>query len=199
MSDNALDLEQSNGKKKFVRKAGKTLLLKAKDGSNISENWFKSLEGLVSHNKTEKTGSYFLTFSDTEKSLDALKHFRKEHDNDIMVKFAHYRVFFTMDGLNESIDYNTVKQKHVDFVSEHTGSEVLYYKLYRNKSYIGCGDLTIDTKEALDKLLSSDHNKQFDLGDGHVGTFYRYSKNGKDKDTDGNVVQTQPHYQYQSA
>jgi len=195
------DTAHNEGKKKFARKAGKTLLIKAKDGCTVKDEWFSSLDGLTKDGvaKTAKTGSYFLTFDDASKSLDALKQIRKDHDKDLMVKFAHYRVFFTMDGLNESIDYNTVKQKHVDFVSEHTGSEVLYYKLYRNKSYIGCGDLTIDTKEALDKLLSSDHNKQFDLGDGHVGTFYRYSKNGKDKDTDGNVVQTQPHYQYQSA
>ena len=179
MSDNALDLEQSNGKKKFVRKAGKTLLLKAKDGSNISEKWFKSLEGLVSHNKTERTGSYFLTFSDTEKSLDALKHFRKEHDNDIMVKFAHYRVFFTMENLKDETDYHEIKDRHVKFVQDNTDSEVLYYKLYRNKSYLGCGDLTIDTKDALDKLLSQDQNKEFDLGSGNSGVFYRYNRKDK--------------------
>ena len=55
MSDNAPE-QSSNGKKKFVRKAGKTLLLKAKDDCKISEKWFESLDGLVSHNKTEKTG-----------------------------------------------------------------------------------------------------------------------------------------------
>lgn len=191
MSDKAQN-EGNVGKKKFTRKAGKTLLIKAKDGCTVKDEWFNSLDGLTKDGvaKTEKTGSYFLTFDNVTKSLDALKQLKKEHDKDLMVKFAHYRVFFTMDGLDESVDYNTVKQKHVDFVSEHTGSEVLYYKLYRNKSYIGCGDLTIDTKDALDKLLSSEHNKQFDLGDGHVGTFYRYNKNSKDKETDGNVEQS---------
>jgi len=188
MSDKAQN-EGNIGKKKFTRKAGKTLLIKAKDGSVIEEEWFSSLDGLAENGiaKTEKTGSYFLTFENVDKSLDALKQIRKEHDNDLMVKFAHYRVFFTMDGLEDSTDYNTVKEKHVDFVTKNTGSEVLYYKLYRNKTYIGCGDLTIDTKDALDKLLSSEHNKEFDLGDGHVGTFYRYNKNGK-KETDGHVV-----------
>lgn len=178
MSDNAPE-QSSNGKKKFVRKAGKTLLLKAKDGSKISEKWFESLDGLVSHNKTEKTGAYFLTFNDTGKSLDALKHFRKEHDKDMMVKFAHYRVFFTMENLTEETKYDEVKEKHVEFVQKNTDSEVLYYKLYRNKSYLGCGDLTIDTKDALDKLLSQDQHKDFDLGNGNTGTFYRYNRKDK--------------------
>ena len=187
MSDKAQN-EGNVAKKKFTRKAGKTLLIKAKDGCTVNEDWLNSLDGLAedSVSKTAKTGSYFLTFNEVSKSLDALKKLRKEHDKDLMVKFAHYRVFFTLEGLEDSTDYNVVKQKHVEFVKESTGSEVLYYKLYRNKSYLGCGDLTIDTKEALDKLLSSEHNKQFDLGDGHVGTFYRYNKKGKE--ADDNVV-----------
>ena len=188
MSDKAQN-EGNVGKKKFTRKAGKTLLIKAKDGCTVKDEWFSSLDGLATDGiaKTTKTGSYFLTFNEVSKALDALKHIRKEHDKDLMIKFAHYRVFFTIEGLEDSTDYNTVKQKHVDFVKNNTGSEVLYYKLYRNKSYIGCGDLTIDTKDALDKLLSSEHNKQFDLGNGHVGTFYRYNKNGKNKETDGHA------------
>ena len=97
---------EQSGKKKFVRKAGKTLLLKAKDGSKIEESWFENLDGLVSNSKTDKTGSYFLTFSDAEKSLDGLKKIRKEHDKDLMVKFAHYRVFFTMENLKDESDYN---------------------------------------------------------------------------------------------
>lgn len=175
MSDKA---QEMSGKKKFVRKAGKTLLLKEKDGSSIDETWFKSLDGLSSHYKTEKTGSYFLTFEDTGKSLDALKVLRKEHDQELMVKFAHYKVFFTMEGLSDETDYNTVKEKHIKFVQDSTNSEVLYYKLYRKKSYLGCGDLTIDTKEALDKLLSKDEKKEFDLENGNTGVFYRFNRKG---------------------
>ena len=100
-----------------------------------------------------------------------------------MVKFAHYRVFFTMENLKDETDYNSVKDRHVKFVTDNTGSEVLYYKLYRNKSYLGCGDLTIDTKEALDKLLSQDQHKEFDLGDGNTGVFYRYNRKGANKDS----------------
>ena len=177
MSDKAQN--ESSSKKKFLRKAGKTLLIKAKDGCTVNEDWFKSIDGLQKDGivQTEKTGSYFLTFDDVGKSLDALKHIRKEHDKDVMVKFAHYRVFFTMEGLSESTDYNTVKQAHTKFIQDNTNSEVLYYKLYRNKTYLGCGDVTIDTKDALDKLLNKDQNKEFDLGDGMTGKFYRYNGN----------------------
>lgn len=179
--------DNMNGKKKFVRKAGKTLLLKAKDGSKIEESWFENLDGLVSNSKTDKTGSYFLTFSDAEKSLDGLKKIRKEHDKDLMVKFAHYRVFFTMENLKDESDYNSIKDKHVKFVQDNTDSEVLYYKLYRNKGFLGCGDLTIDTKDALDKLLSQDLHKEFDLGEGNSGVFYRYNR----KSTTPNEQQVQ--------
>lgn len=177
MSDKAQD---STNKKKFMRKAGKTLLIKAKEGSTVKPEWFNSLDGLVENGvaQTSKTGAYFLTFNDVDKSLNALKTLRKEHDHDLMVKFAHYRVFFTMDGLTEETDYNTIKQAHVEFVQNNTNSEVLYYKLYRNQKYLGCGDLTIDTKDALDKLLNKDEHKEFDLGNGQTGVFYRYNRKG---------------------
>ena len=173
------DSLQENGKKKFVRKAGKTLLVKEKEGSKIDESWFTSLDGLVSHYKTEKTGSYFLTFKDVGVSLDALKKLKNEHDNQLMVKFAHYRVFFKFaNGLNAEQDYDLIKQSHIDFVKKHTDSEVLYYKLYRGKdnNFLGCGDMTLDTKDAIDKLLSKDAHKEFELEDGITGIFYRYDR-----------------------
>lgn len=182
MSDKA---QEKNGKKKFMRKAGKTLLIKAKEGSTVDPSWFNCLDGLVENgvSQTSKTGSYFLTFNEVGKSLDALKTLRKDHDKDLMVKFAHYRVFFTIEGLAEDADYNVIKQTHVDFVEKHTDSQVLYYKLYRNQKYLGCGDMTIDTKEALDALLNADVHKNFDLGNGLTGVFYRYNRKGK---TEGN-------------
>ena len=190
MSDKAQNESSSKNKNKILRKAGKTLLIKAKEGCTVSEDWFKSLDGLQKDGivQTEKTGSYFLTFDDVGKSLDALKHIRKEHDKDVMVKFAHYRVFFTMEGLVDSTDYNTVKQAHVKFIQDNTESEVLYYKLYRNKNYLGCGDVTIDTKDALDKLLNKDEHKEFVLGNGITGKFYRFNRNKAKPEQEQSVV-----------
>ena len=175
--------KSQNSGKKFQRKAGKTLLVKAKDGKQVNESWITSLAGLVTDgmSKTEKTGSYFLTFSDVTKSLEALKQLKRDHEDDVMVKFAHYRVFFKFaNGLTQDTDYNIVKETHTGFVKEHTNSEVLYYKLYRSKEggFLGCGDMTLDTKDALDTLLSKDSHKEFDLGNNMVGTFYRYDRKG---------------------
>jgi hypothetical protein len=188
MSENAQ--EQNN--KKFVRKEGRTLLVKAKEGSVINPTWFESLDGIIENGVSapSKTNSYFITFTDSVKSLKAFKSLQKDHGDTIMIKFAHYRVFFTMEGLTDETDYNEIKKLHTDFVQTHTNSEVLYYKLYRNQKYLGCGDLTIDTKDALDILLSKDGNKEFDLGDGKTGTFYRYTRKGKTDDFQSATVET---------
>ena len=175
------DTAQEQIKKKFARKEGKTLLVKAKEGSVIDPTWFDSLDGIIENGISlpSKTNSYFITFTDATKSLNALKSLQKDYNDKIMIKFAHYRLFFTMDGLTDESDYNETKELHTKFVEKHTNSEVLYYKLYRNQKYLGCGDLTIDTKEALDLLLNKDDHKNFDLGNGKTGSFYRYTRKGK--------------------
>ena len=172
----------SKVKKRNVRKAGKTLLVKVNDDITVDEKWFTELGGFVDLTKTPKTGSYFLTFKDVESSLEGLKTLRNEHESDLKVKFAHYRVFFTLTNLDDSSDYNKIKQKHIDFIENNTDSQVLYYKLYRNKGFLGCGDLTIDTKLALDKLLDKEQFKEFDLQESHTGVFYRFNRKQGDAD-----------------
>ena len=128
MSEQTLNVNvsvQKDGKKKNVRKAGKTLLIKPSDGVDIVESWFNDLSGVVSVIKTAKTGSYFLTFDNIGNSLEALKSLRKDHEGEILVKFAHYKVFFTMTGLSDDSDYNSIKTKHIQFIEENTDSKVL--------------------------------------------------------------------------
>ena len=181
MSEQTLNVNVSvqkgqDGKKKNIRKAGKTLLLKKPDdGEEIDQSWFTDLVGLVTTTKTLKTGSYFLTFDNVGNSLEALKNLRKTHSDKLLVKFAHYKVFFTLSGLSEETDYNDVKTKHIKFIEDNTDSKVLYYKLYRKKGYLGCGDVTIDTKLGLDNLLDKEKFKDFDILDGHAGVFYKYN------------------------
>ena len=81
----------------------------------------------------------------------------------------------TLSGLSEDTDYNDVKTKHIKFIEDNTDSKVLYYKLYRKKGYLGCGDVTIDTKLGLDNLLDKEKFKDFDILDGHSGVFYKYN------------------------
>jgi len=57
----------------------------------------------------------------------------------------------------------------------------LYYKLYKKDkdSYLGCGDLTIDTKDGMDKLLQSESLKEYTLTvdkTDYTGQFYQFNK-----------------------
>lgn len=171
--------------KKSVRKGGRTLLVKSVNGKQLSTDLFKSLEGLQNQSETKASGSFFLTFDTVQNSVNALRKLRSE-SNDYNVKFSYYRLFFTVTGLDDSSDYNQVKSELVNYVSNNASTNVLYCKLYRkNDKYIGCGDLTVDTLEGMNKLLSKDDGlKQFTLGS-LSGTFYRYNnKNEKVENTD---------------
>ena len=174
-------------KKSYVRKAGRTLLVKVLDTNfKLPEN----LNGLQSNFFTEHSNSYFLTFDDVKNSLDALKLLRKDFDQQIRVKFAYYRIFFTVNDLNNSLEYNTVKTQHKTYIEEK-GGNVLYYKLYvKDNQYIGCGDMTVDTKETFDQLMSEENLKNFTLGCGVSGVHYKY-RNNKKGQTETTAVATQ--------
>ena len=156
-------------------RAGRTLLVKPSD-NQFNASVFNSHQGLTTTHHTEKSNSYFLTFTTAQDSLNGLKHIKKTCGRDVRVKFAHYRVFFKLEGLTDSSDYNTVKTAHTNLI-QSTGANVLYYRLYRkNNSYLECGDFTVDTKDGFDALLSADQHKAFSF-DNLNGTHYRYKKN----------------------
>lgn len=169
----------SNLSKKMIRKPGRTILVKSLSGKTIGESVFDSLSGLQSKAQTKSSSSYFLTFDSVDSALNAYRKL-KEGSSDYKVKYSTYRIFFTMNGLNDSTDYNQVKKELVEHVTKQTGSSVLYCKFYRKDSkFIGCGDLTIDTLEGMNSLLNKEGGKkEFSFGS-FSGTFYRY--NGKSK------------------
>jgi hypothetical protein len=187
-SDNELDDDNgnTNSKKKGVRKAGRTLLVSPSNGSSVSESTFKDLSGLSSSFST-KNGAYFLVFDTIQNSLDNFRKLRSDKP-ELKVKFCRYQAFFTITGLTDSSDYTATKQEISTYVEKKTGGNVLYFKLYRNgDKYRGCGDLTLDTKDALDKLLDKEGElKNYTVGS-LSGTFYRYNKDNK-KQSDGNKV-----------
>lgn len=166
--------------KKSMRKAGRTILVKTVTGNYIDSAVFDSLTGLVSHSETKSSSSYFLTFDNVTNSLNAYNKLKAD-STDYKVKFSYYRVFFTVNGLTDSSDYNQVKQDMVTYVTDKTKSSVLYCKLYRkDNKYIGCGDFTIDTMDGMNTLLSKDVGlKDYTIGQ-LSGTFYRYNSK-KDK------------------
>ena len=176
MADNT---NKTKDTKKRFRKAGRTLLIKSVDEDfDFSTLSLEKLEG-VSSNIETKSGARFIVFNDVKDAVTALKELKQ--NKDILVKYAHYRLYFTMNGLNDQSDYNSVKKSHIEYITEQTGTEVLYYKLYKKDkdSYLGCGDLTIDTKDGMDKLLQDDSLKEYTFkvdSTEYSGQFYQFNK-----------------------
>lgn len=169
------DTNDNDPNKKMVRKAGRTLLVSPTNNTGKNETIFSKLTGLSTNHSTEN-GSFFLTFYTVQNALDSFQYLRQNHP-EIRVKFARYQIFFTISGLNSSSDYSVVKQNITNFVEKEAGANVLYFKLYRKgDKYLGCGDFTIDTKDAMDKLLKKEGSlKNYTIGE-LTGTFYRYNK-----------------------
>jgi len=171
MSTNLTQSQTSN--KQVTRKSGRTLVVKISD-SNFDKKIFQSLEGLID-NQTTRSGAIFLVFNKEEASINALNTLKTF--NSVDVKYAHYKIFFKLDGLTEGSDYDQVKALHTQWISDNADGKVLYYKLYRKEgTFLNCGDLTVDTKGTLDLLLSPTEHKNFELNDTFKGTFYRYNR-----------------------
>jgi hypothetical protein len=84
--------------------------------------------------------------------------------------------YYAISGLNDNInDYNIYKKSLIDHISNNTNINVLYCKFYcKNNTYLGCGELTVDTLEGLNIILSDTHKKfEFDT---FTGNFYKYNK-----------------------
>jgi len=160
-------MQNNNLKKNTIRKPGRTLVVKSDDTIDTT-----NLNGLQNSVNTTK-GTQFLVFDTVDNSKDAFKLLK---DLNLKVRFAHYRIFFTMVGVEDSVSYNDLKTKHIDWIVQNSAASVLYYKQYRKGGkFLGCGDFTIDTKESMDKLLDKDTLKNYTL-EKYNGTFYRYNK-----------------------
>jgi hypothetical protein len=173
-----MSAQESKKQNRPRTKAGRTLLVKPSNG-NFDASIFEGMAGLTSKHHTEKSNSYFLVYTTAQEALNALKTIKNKSAQSARVKFAHYRIFFKVEGLTDSSDYNAVKTAHTEMINKlATGNQggVLYYRLYRKENkYIGCGDMTVDTKEVFDKLLSDDELKTF-KSDDFSGTHFRYKK-----------------------
>jgi hypothetical protein len=143
---------------KVMRKIGRTLLVKSFNTTDIDESLFENLEGLEKVAKTKHSNTVFLLFNTSEKALSGLRNLKTKSQN-IRTKFSYYKLFFTITGLNDSVEYNDVKKSLINFVSNNTKTkgDVLYCKFYRkNKKYLGCGELTVDTLDTMLELLSKE-------------------------------------------
>ena len=175
LTEETMDTSDTTDNKKMVRKAGRTLLVSPTNNTGKSETIFSKLTGLSTNHSTEN-GSFFLTFDNIQNSIDSFSYLRQNYP-EFRVKFARYQIFFTITGLENSSDYGIVKQDIINFVEKEADAYILYFKLYRKgDKYLGCGDFTIDTKDAMDKLLKKEGSlKNYTIGE-LTGTFYRYNK-----------------------
>ncbi len=172
--------ENNTNNKKVIRKAGRTIVLRTTE--KISSD---GLKGLLQHNDLQN-GKHFLVFDTIENSKIAFKTLRSNAN--ISVRFAYYRVFFTMNGIDANADYSQLKKSHMDWLTQNSDAQVLYYKQYmKDNKYLGCGDFTVDTKESMDKLLDKDGLKNYSF-DSYSGIYYRYNKKTEKPDEQNHVT-----------
>lgn len=159
--------------KKMIFKTSRTLVVKSENDVLTD-----GLTGLVNFVKSNNN-FYFFVFDTIENSNNAFKTLKTTNHK---VRFAYYRLFFTMNGLDDDANYNDLKEQHIQWITSNSGAQVLYYKQYRNGGkFIGCGDFTIDTKESMDKLLDKETLKNYSFGK-YSGINYRYNKKNKSHD-----------------
>jgi hypothetical protein len=164
-------------KKTVVHKPGRTLLIKPAS-NNFDTQIIETQPGFQTNHHIEKSNSYFVTFSTCDEANNALKQIKDTIGSSIRIKFAHYRIYFKIEGLVDTSDYSMVKTTHSDLVVDQAKCNVLYYRLYRkNNTYLGCGDMTVDTKEGFDYLMNNNGLKNFTLdGINLNGIHFRYTR-----------------------
>lgn len=159
--------DNKTGNKKMIRKPSRTLIVKSDSDMSTTE-----FVGLLKTIKSENN-SYFFTFDTLENSKMAFKTLKSGNK---MVRFGYYKVFFTMNGIDENDSYNDLKEQHTQWITTYGNAQVLYYKQYRNGGkFLGCGDYTVDTKESMDKLLDKEGLKNYSFGK-YSGVNYRYNR-----------------------
>ena len=153
-----------------TRRAGRTIIIRKKEADELP---IKELSGIVNSTSVDN-GKHFLTFDTIENSKKAFRILK--NNASFNVRFAYYKIFFTMTGITDNQDYSELKKLHSTWITQNSDAEVLYYKQYmKNTKYLGCGDFTVDTKESMDKLISKDGLKNYTI-DTLSGTFYRYNR-----------------------
>ena len=169
--------------KKVVRKAGRTLLIKLiNDTTTFDDSLTENLTGLLNKTNLTNNNTLFLTFDSKENSLSALKFLRPKSFNKFHVKFSYYKLFFTINGLTDKSDYNESKKDLIDFISKDINVQVLYCKFYyKENKYLGCGDLTVDTLEGMNKLLLKENGMKEITVNSLSVVFYRFNNKKKEE------------------
>jgi hypothetical protein len=175
VSDNLNKNDYKN--KKQVRKIGKTLLIKLLNNTTFDESHLTDINGIVNKSDIKNNNLFFIIFDTPTNALLGLKSLKNKSSN-YKIKFSYYKLFFTINGLNDNSSYDDTKKGLINHIQNLTNSNVLYCKLYcKNKKYLGCGDVTLDTLDGINMLLSKDSGlKYFSIEPLSIsGTFFRFN------------------------
>ena len=175
VSDNLNKSDFKN--KKQVRKIGKTLLIKLLNNTTFDESHLTDINGIINKSDLKNNSLFFLIFDTPTNALLGLKSLKNKSSN-YKIKFSYYKLFFTINGLNDNSSYDDTKKGLINYIQNLTNSNVLYCKLYcKNKKYLGCGDVTLDTLDGINMLLSKDSGlKYFTIESLSIsGTFFRFN------------------------
>jgi hypothetical protein len=158
-----------NKQRKQINKPGKTIIVKSKSDDDIDDSIFKNIENVTEITKSKDNKSVFIIFSNIKDSIKGLQKLRTDFKN-YNSKYSYYRIYFTINDLEDSTDYNDLKKKFITHVESLCNSNILYCKFYKkDNKYINCGDFTIDTYEGLNKLLDKDNGiKEYTLSLIHI-------------------------------
>lgn len=173
------DNEQDDNKliknyNKTLRKAGRTLLIKS--FYNFDETLLNVYTGVQNVCKNALGDTIFVIFDTVFNAIKGMKEIRQTYSasHNLKVKFSYYKLFFTITGVNQQDNYNTIKKGLIDMIDSN--ATVLYCKLYcKDKKYLGCGDLTVDTLEGMNALLSKDNGLKEFTFDKYSGVFYKFN------------------------
>jgi hypothetical protein len=157
---------------KQLPKSGRTLLIKTKTTEPLVLSKFDNFDGLVSKSEINQHNSLFLTFDSLAHAETAYNLIKSEYN----VKYSYYKIFFTLSTNIDTSNYEDTKNQIMTFIESKTNASMLYCKFYRkNSSYMNCGDLIVDTIDAMKLLISKESSlKQFKIGN-LSGTFYRFN------------------------
>jgi len=166
--DAVVENKGMSGDEKKEEQPGRTLLISPPDKSSLTLSSLKDTKGLDESFQIPNKKSFFLIFKEIKDSEAAYKSIIQNNPDlspSKNIKYATYKSFFKINGLEDDSDYGAIKADHSKLVSKATDASVLYYKLYRkDNKFVGCGDLTLDTKAGLDKLLHEDAIKNVTFG-----------------------------------
>ena len=135
-----------------------------------------TMDGILNIHETNN-GSRFRVFENLEKAEDAYNTLKSEN---IQVKYSYYKTFFRIKDVNLDTDYTSLKSIF-NILSDYDVN-VIYFKFYTKQTINWSGDLTLDTKNSLDKLIE---NKGISLNEGTI-SFYRFKINSSQRNNELN-------------